>query len=385
MPPGNPVTVNSYVLVFAAALSVLTALTFGLVPALKASRVDVIDSLKASSRAASFAPGARRFGKLLVIAEVTLSLALLVGAILLIQSVYRLASVPLGFSTSHLLTLSIDLPGWSYSKPNQRANFYRDALDRAAMLPGVESAAFASSLPLSGGRWRANMLTVEGQPEPNPTTAAPDVGQASITPEYFRVMAVPLLAGRAFEQRDRNQSEAVAIVNRALARKYFPHENPIGRHIKVGEPGTARPWLTIIGVAGNERDRDFFHEMTWNEIPLVFRPIAQDPPASGSLVLRTSADEIVLGTAIHKQFAALDSSVPLGEVETMDERLSKLLAYPRFRAVLLGSFAILALILSTVGLYGVLSQLTTQRIQEFGLRIALGARKSDVLVLVLRQ
>ncbi len=263
MPPGNPVSVNVQVLGFAAALAVVTALVFGMVPVMKASRVDLIDALRASGQSASFGPTTRVFGNVLVAVEVMLSLALLVGAGLLIESVNRLASVPLGFRTDHVFTMSIELPKWNYSKSGQRDRFYREVLDRTTILPGVESAAVASSLPLNNGRWRGSVLTIEGRPEPLPTTATRDVGQVSITPNYFRVMGVPFKGGRLFEERDRDLSEAVAIVNEALVRKYFPHENPTGKHIKVGEPDTERRWLTIVGVAADEKDKNFFREMTW--------------------------------------------------------------------------------------------------------------------------
>ena len=203
MPPGNPVAVNLWVLAFSAVLAVVTALVFALAPALKASRVDLVDALKAGGRSASLAPEARAIGKALVAAEVMLSFALLTGAGLLIQSVNRLASVPLGFRPEHLLTMSIGLPKWSYSKPDRRVRFYAQVIDRASMLPGVESAAFTTSLPLSGGRWGGNALTMEGRLEPQPTTAVRDVSQSSITPAYFRAMDVPLERGRLFEDRDR--------------------------------------------------------------------------------------------------------------------------------------------------------------------------------------
>jgi putative ABC transport system permease protein len=385
MPPGSSVSVNLYVLVFAVSLTIATAILFGLIPAWKASQIDVIESLKAKGRTASLSPRTRKLGQLLVTAEVTLSLTLLTGATLLIQSVNRLSAEPLGFNTSSAFTMSIELPEWGYTNSQQRSNFIDNVLRRTALLPGVQAAAFASSLPLNNGRWRQEFLTIQGRPQPNPTVDALDVTDPFVTPAYFRAMGVPLVSGRLFEDRDRKESEPVAIVNEALAGKYFPNQNPIGAHIRIGISPKVSSWLTIVGVVANEKDRDFFNEMAWENIPAVFRPISQQPPLRGSLVVRTVMPSAALGIVIQKYIASLDSRVPVGEPETLDQRVEKLLAYPRFRAAVLSIFATLAVVLAGVGLYGVLSHLTAQRVQEFGVRMVLGARRQDVLLLVIRQ
>jgi predicted permease len=229
-----------------------------------------------------------------------------------------------------------------------------------------------------------NVLAVRGRPEPSAETAAPDVAQELISDGYFRVMGVPLLAGRAFDERDGEAAEKVAIVNEALARQYFGDELALGRYVRYGGDPAA-PWLEIVGVVGNQKRTNVYAEMSWVDAPVLFRPIRQTPPGQVTLILRAPAAAGHLGRSVPTLVAALDPDVPVGELQTLEAHVAGMLAYPTFRARLLGGFAALALFLALAGMYAVLSQMVAQRTQEIGIRVALGAGRSTVLTLVARQ
>jgi putative ABC transport system permease protein len=382
MPPGNPITMNLTVLGFTSFLAVVTTLLFGLIPAFRASRIDLMNGLRLSAQTATINRSARNLRRGLVTIEVALSLVLSVAAGLLIQSVQHLASVPLGFRTDHVTVAQVVLPRWTYSAIEQRASFYRRALTESAVTSSGVLTAFASELPPDGLGGAA--VAIEGRPDPDPGDDFTGSLQVSVSPPYFTVMGEPLKLGRVFDDSDAERSRPVAVVNDSFVRKYFPQQNPLGRRIKVsGAPGSEAPWLSVVGVVADEKRRDFFHPMSWEEPPVVFRPMIQEPPFRAFMVFRSDSAGAALAQSVQKQIQALDGNVAVGNFEPMTERLSRTFAYPEFRAAILTAFAALAIFLAAIGLYAVLSQFIAQRTQEFGVRMALGARKTDLLKLVL--
>ena len=367
---------------FTVLLSTTTALLFGLVPAWQASRTDLNTALKASGRSTSGDAGSQRIASFLIIAEVALTLVLLSGAGLLIRSVNRFGSAPLGFEAKGLLTSRIQLPQAAYAKPEQRIRFYSNLLDQMRSTREVEEAALSTTLP-TGGTGPVAVLAVEGKPNPGPDRIV-DSGMQTISSEYFRVMRLPLKEGRFFDDRDRADGEQVVIVNGALVDRYFPGEDPIGRHVRPFDgPETESPWLRIVGVVGNEKRTAVASEMSWTDTPVLYRPWPQDTRPSAVLLFRVRQAGLPVISLIHR--AGGDPEISVGEIETMTHAVEKILAYPRFRAAVLSAFAALALVLAVVGLYGVLSRLVARRTPEIGIRIAVGATRGHVVTMVAKQ
>jgi putative ABC transport system permease protein len=366
---------------FALGISVFSGILSGIAPSLLTSRTNFTDTLKEGGRGSTLGRGRHRMRGALVVAEVSLALVLLVGAGLLVRSFQGLLEVNEHYEPETLLTMNLTLPDTQYAQPSQRLNFHEQVLQRLAALPGLQTAALVSHVPYSdGGGIGTDGFSIEGRPLTRRDESRDAIVETT-SPNYFREMNIALRQGRLLTDADGAEAARVAVVSASLVRRYFGNENPLGKHIKIGRESGDAPWMTVVGVVGDLH----YSWVVKEDVPTIYRPFRQDPPAYTTLVLRTTGDPMKFVSAARTQIAEVDPNLPMYNIKPMDKVITESIVGIAYVATMMAVLGVMALVLASVGLFGVMSTSVSERTHEIGIRMSQGAQARDILSLVLRR
>jgi putative ABC transport system permease protein len=377
LPRMNAIRVDNFVLGFALLLSATASCAFGLAPALFAANSNLQSSLREGGGRSGESRSRRRARSFLAAGEIALAMVLLVGAGLLLRSFSKLMSVSPGFDAQHLVKADISLPRFQYSTPQQWAAFSDELLARIQAEPGLEDSAVAVPRPIVDGFINLG-LDIVGNPA---SSASASADYVSVSPDYFRVMGIPLLSGRLFDRRDILSSHRVTIISKTMARLYFPNQDPLGKQLRFSFPPDSGAARAIVGIVGDVRDIALGQDPG----PMMYVPYAQAPFWGANVVVKSALSPSSVAAAIRQEVQKIDKDLPVTEVAMMPDIIETSVAQPRFRTFLLGLFAAMALVLAATGIFGVISYSVSCRTNEISIRVALGASRGSILRMVLRE